>query len=291
MLQIKDVLKGQIILPRKTANKYNIYMEEKYPIWKFKLSDVCYQIATENNINSLATYMKQNSLKNLIFISDFEKPAWNSYIMPNLTEFDFIEKLSVHWTNIKDINEIHKCTSIRNLSLDNDDKTYIDFSKFPYIEHFVSWNRKGIENVWDIPTITDLTVAGLNRKQFPKNTNCLYTTKRLRILKTPLETLSFLEGNTSIKYLELSDFSKIKSLKEVGTLQQLEYLYIKANNVSDFSFLKDLSSLKALFIISKVAEFSFEYFENMPQLERIALSGNKDIQRFNLELKLTKNIV
>ena len=34
-------------------------MEEKYPIWKFKLSDVCYQIATENNINSLATYMKQ----------------------------------------------------------------------------------------------------------------------------------------------------------------------------------------------------------------------------------------
>uniref|UniRef100_UPI0023520206 hypothetical protein n=1 Tax=Capnocytophaga gingivalis TaxID=1017 RepID=UPI0023520206 len=190
-----------------------------------------------------------------------------------------------------DINEIHKCTSIRNLSLDNDDKTYIDFSKFPYIEHFVSWNRKGIENIWDIPTITDLTVAGLNRKQFPKNTNCLYTTKRLRILKTPLETLSFLEGNTSIKHLELSDFSKIKSVKEVGTLQQLEYLYIKANNVSDFSFLKDLSSLKALFIISKVAEFSFEYFENMPQLERIALSGNKDIQRFNLELKLTKNIV
>ena len=56
MLQMKDVLKGQIILPRKTANKYNIYMEEKYPIWKFKLSDVCYQIATENNINSLATY-------------------------------------------------------------------------------------------------------------------------------------------------------------------------------------------------------------------------------------------
>ena len=85
--------------------------------------------------------------------------------------------------------------------------------------------------------------------------------------------------------------SNPESSSGCGFSCSLEYLYIKANNVSDFSFLKDLSSLKALFIISKVAEFSFEYFENMSQLERIALSGNKDIQRFNLELKLTKNIV
>ena len=213
--------------------------ENKFPIFRFTNSDIEYQVITEENSTSLARYMQKNDLKKLIITSSENGPGWNGSTLPDLSDFVFLEELLIHWTNIKNIDGIHSCKNLKVLWLDNDDATSIEFSNFPYLEKFISWERKKIKNIWNVSTIKELTLAGLRKDNFTYG-EAFKSIEKLRILKTPLMDISFLSKNNKISFLELLDFSKIEDLSPLQTLVQLKHLRISAHKVKDFSFLKYL---------------------------------------------------
>ena len=260
-------------------------MKNKFPTFKFDYPETEeYQVITEENRDSLAKYMISKNLKKLIVISQEEEPAWNSSVMPDLSDFSFLDELCVHWTNISNIESVHYCINLKILSLDNDDKTAIDFSKFPFLEKFISWNRKNIKNIWNVPTLKELTLAGLKSNHFQSGV-ALNSLEELRIIRTPLEDISFLLESKKITFLELLNMSKIEDLSPLKHLIKLKHLRIVANKVKDFSFIKHLVNLETLYITSKVAEFEFDYFSALSNIRKINLSGNTSIQTFNRELK------
>lgn len=255
-------------------------MKNLFPIHKFNRSDVEYQILTDENQGELAKYMLNNHLKKLIITSDKDGIGWNQLFLPDLTGFDFIEELLVYWTNIKDIKGIHSCKNVKVLWLDNDDKTELDFSQFPKIEKLISWDRKGIDKIWDVGTIKDLTLAGIKKSDF-KPGIALKTIERLRIIKTPLEDISFLAECEQLVFLELLEMSKIEDLDVIGRLKNIKHLRIEANKVKNFSFIRFLKNLEKCYLSSKVGVFNVEDFKDFKKIEKINLSGNPKIQEVN----------
>lgn len=259
-------------------------MKDKFPIFKFANSSVEYQMVTEENEHSLAKYMQQEGLKRLIVISAADGAGWNKRELPNLDDFLFLEELSIHWTSIKDISGIHSCANLRALRLDNDDTTAVDFSYFPYIEEVVSWDRKNIISIWDVPSIRRLTLAGIKKRSFTHGA-ALSSIEKMRLLKTPIVDISFLSEARKVSFLELLDFSKVEDLSPLQTLTQLKHLRISANKVKDFSFLKHLVNLETLYISTKKGEFSEDCFSGLDRLRKVNLSGNRTIQEFNRRLQ------
>lgn len=258
--------------------------DSKFPIFKFANSNVEYHIITNDNKSSLAKYMQENDLKKLIITSNEDSYGWNNRELPDLRDFVFLEELLIYWTNIKNISGIHSCKNLKVLWLDNDDTTSIEFSNFPYLEKFISWERKNIKNIWNVSTIKELTLAGVRKNNFAYG-RAFDSIERLRLLKTSLTDISFLTQSKTISFLELLDFSKIEDLSPLKTLVQLKHLRISANKVSDFSFLKYLVNLEKLYISSKIGEFTKDYFSGLNKLQRVNLSGNVAIQKFNRELQ------
>jgi Leucine-rich repeat (LRR) protein len=261
-------------------------MRNIFPIYKFKRSDVEYQIITDENKATLSGYMHDNNLKRLIITPGDDKgKGWNHNYLPDLSSFDFIDELLVYWTNIDDIKGVEVCKNLKTLWLDNGDKTYIDFSNFSKLEKFISWDRKGIENIWDVPTLKILTVAGLKKGQF-KSGIALDSVQKLRILKTALEDISFLSRARNVFSLELLEMNKIKDLDVLGKLVQLEHLRIEANKVINFYFVKNLVNLKSCYIKSKVAKnIDVGCFLPLMELKDFNISGNEIMQIINAELK------
>jgi len=255
-------------------------MKNLFPTYKFNRSDVEYQMLTEDNQSKLAEYMWNNHLKKLIITSDKDGIGWNNLFLPDLTEFDFIGELLIYGTNIKDIKGIHSCKNVKVLWLDNDDRTELDFSLFPKIEKLISRERKGIDKVGDVKTIKDLTLAGLKRNGF-KSGVALKTIERLRIIKTPLEDISFLAECEQLVSLELLEMRKIEDLDVVSRLKNLKHLRIESNRVIDFSFIRFLKNLEKCYLSSKIGVFNVEDFKDLKKIEKINLSGNRKIQQVN----------
>ena len=264
-------------------------MKIEYPIYKFKLSEDQYQIITEENVDSLPYYMKENCLKKAIIISSEDKNGWNSTELPDLANFSFIEELLVYWTNIKNIKGIECCSLLKTLWIDNEDRTEIDFKKFPYLQKFVSWDRKNIQNIWEVPTLRELTLAGVKPNSFHSG-EALKSLTKLRVLNTSLKDISFIENGANIHFLELLNFSKIEDLTPLKQLKNLRHLRIDCNKVVDFSFLRDLINLETLYISSKVEAFEFDYFLGLTLLKKVNISGNSKIQTFNRELQKKMNL-
>lgn len=258
--------------------------DDKFPIFRFPNSDAEYQIITYENSSFLAKYMQEKGLKKMIVTSSEDGCGWNSSELPDLQDFTFLEELLIYWTNIKNISGIHSCKKLKVLWLDNEDTTPIYFSNFPYLEKFISWQRKNIKDIWNVPTIKELTLVGLKKENFIRG-RAFNSIEKLRILKTPLTDISFLSENYKISFLELLDFSKIEDLSPLQTLVQLKHLRISANKVKDFSFLKHLVNLEKLYVSSKIGEFKKDYFSELNKLQRVNLSGNTSIQKFNRELQ------
>lgn len=264
-------------------------MKIEYPIYKLKLSEDQYQIITEQNIDSLPYYMKENCLKKAIIISSEDKNGWNSTELPDLANFSFIEELLVYWTNIKNIKGIECCNLLKTLWIDNDDRTEIDFKKFPYLQKFVSWNRKNIQSIWEVPTLRELTLAGVKPNSFHSG-EALKSLTKLRVLNTSLKDISFMGNAVNIHFLELLNFSKIEDLTPLKQLKSLRHLRIDCNKVVDFSFLRNLTNLETLYISTKVGIFEFDYFLGLTLLKKVNISGNSKIQTFNRELQEKMNL-
>lgn len=257
-------------------------MKNIFPIYKFLNSDIEYQVITLENKDLLAQYMLSNNKKRLIITSD--SVGWNEITLPDLKEFYFIEELLVYWTNIKNIDGIHLCKNLKILWLDNNDKTEVFFENFPALEKVITWDRKGLERIWNVNTIKELTIAAINKKHFQGAQNAIQIEK-LRILKSSLDDISFLSTYKQMTFLELLDINKLEDLQPIENLLRLKHVRIIANKASNFSFIKKLKQIETCFLSSKIAEFRMEYFKDLTELKKINLSGNASIQNFNRELQ------
>ena len=247
---------------------------------KTKVSEKDFQVITEKNVSFLPEYMIKNALNRIIITPSENGIGWNSNYLPNLEPFNFIEELSVHWTKIDNIKGIEVCKNVKTLLLDNGDKTFIDFREFHKLERVFSWDRKGIEKIWNIPTLKDLSLAGLKRNHF-QNGIALDTLEKLRIIQTPLEDISFLLRGKNIYFLELLGMSKLDNLDIIGNMTNLTHLGIEANKVRDFSFIRNLINLERCFLCSKSSEMCLEDFLNFKKIKSLNISGNEKTRIIN----------
>lgn len=260
-------------------------MCNRYPAFSFTGSSTEYQVITPENSSVLAGYMRDRGLGRLIVTSaDDPRCGWNGTGLPDLKDFTFLEELLIYWSNVKKLDGIYSCANLRVLWLDNDDVTEVLFPRFPHLEKVVSWRRRGISSVWDVPTLKVLTLAGL--KDDDLRPGCaLDSLEKLRILKSSLTDLSLLAGNRQILFLELRGLSKIEDLSQLGSMTQLRHLRIEANRVKDFSFLRGLVNLERLYISSKAGEISVEQLSHLNKLQAVNLSGNVAMQTVNRALR------
>ena len=244
-----------------------------FPKFKFNLSDVEYFLLNKRNYKDLAAHMKRTDNHRLLVMSTDDESGWNEDYLPGMDSFDFLEELSIHWTKVDDITEAHKCKNVKTLLLDNGDKTKLDYSVFTKLENFVSWDRKGIENIWDVSGLKTLTVAGLKRNHF-KIGKAMETINKLRIITTPVDNIDFLGNCRQLTFLELKGMSKLEKMDILGTLTDLIHLRIEANKVRDFSFIAKLINLQKCYLSSKSAEMKYEDFINFKDIKKLVVDGN-----------------
>ena len=115
------------------------------------------------------------------------------------------------------------------------------------MQKFVSWDRKNIQNIWEVPTLRELTLAGVKPNSFHSG-EALKSLTKLRVLNTSLKDISFIENGANIHFLELLNFSKIEDLTPLKQLKNLRHLRIDCNKVVYLSFLRDLIKLEKNFI-------------------------------------------
>lgn len=258
--------------------------ENAFPFYKFKNSDDEYSILTSSNKNVLAKHMESNNLKKLIITSDEDEIGWNETYLPDLNEFEFIEELLIYWTNIKDITNIHSCKNLKVLWLDNDDTTKIDFQSFSKIEKIITWNRKGIDTIWNIPTLKSLTIANVKAKDYHSGST-LNSLNKLRVLKSNVEDLSFLSKAKNISFLELLSLSKLKDISFIEKMESIQHLRIDVNNIEDFSSIEKLSNITSCYLASKKGRLSIDYFKSLKKIEKFNFRGNNNMISTNKELK------
>lgn len=259
-------------------------IDDRFPTFKFNRSETEYYLLNNKNYKDLAAHIKQSSNYKLLIMSTDDDTGWNETFLPDMSSFEFLEELRIHWTNVNDITEIHKCKNLRTLIIDNGDKTPINFAVFSKLENFVSWDRKEIEDIWDVPNLKSLTVAGLKRNHFKKG-KALETISKLRIIKTPMDNIDFLGNCQQLAFLELLEMSKIEKLDILGTLPKLVHLRVEANKVKDFSFIAKLNKLQTCYLSSKNAEMNLTDFENLPEIKRVVVDGNNNAKAINKKLQ------
>lgn len=244
----------------------------EYPIWRFINSTVDYSVITSRNCKTLSEHMQKHNLSNLIIMGI--KNAWESPIMPNLKDFSFIKELRIIDTNIMDIDEIHYCHNLNTLMLQNNDNTQIHFSQFPVMTDFTSGNRIQLDAVWDCPTLKSITLVGVNKKYF-KEGKALENITQIRIIKSALASLEWMKGaESSLEYLQLSELSKLEKIDNLKAFENLKYLNVFANKLSNFSVMSFFHDLEYCYLSSKNGDFRFDDFTSFKELKDIWLNGN-----------------
>lgn len=254
-------------------------VNEKFPTYKFNLSDTVYCVLTKENQKDLASYMKEENFYNLLIDGRF----WEENYLNNMNQFDFLKELFVMWTKVDDLSPIQDIQSVEILTLDNGDKTNIDFSNFPNLKKIFSWKRSGIEKIWSVPTLKDLALGGLKRSDYIIGAS-LESFEKLRLVKTNVEDLMFLEETKNLKRLDLRGMSKLKNIEFLKKLTCLEYLFLEANQVRDFSVVNNLKGLRTCILKSKNAESCVDHFSQLKRLEKFALNGNENLRQVSREI-------
>ena len=249
-----------------------------------------FAILTPENYEKLPAYMQEKGIKKLQIKDD--SYGWNRDYMPSLKSFDFIDELFVFWTGIDDISEIQCLHNLKKLYLDNGDKTKIDFSNFSFLEVLLSWDRKNIETAWDIPSLKELKLYGLKKKQY-KEGESLKSLLSLDLRSTAVEDLSFLAQCKNLRKLCLYYMKQLKDISFLKNLEQLEYLSIEGNKIENFSVVSFLGNLKKCSLDSRIATADSNDFIHLKKLESFGLFGNNQMLKVSKEvrelLKIDKN--
>lgn len=249
-----------------------------YPTLQYKPS-LIYNCLTPENFKELSDYMKESQLFNLLvtpenwLLEDDEAELWNLDYLPDMSTYSFIKRLDIESTKISDLNPIHCCKSIEVLSLNNGDKTKIDFSCFPKLKEFYSWDRKGIKDIWNVVGLKKLELFGLKKQHFADG-EVLSSVEQLTIGNTAISNLDILKKCKKLKCLKLIGMSTLEDFSFLEELPQLTHLDVKANKLKDFSVFRSLTNLENCFIESKIGEAELSDFDNMKKLQNFKVIGN-----------------
>lgn len=88
------------------------------------------------------------------------------------------------------------------------------------------------------------------------------------------ESLAFLEGNDTLKHLDISNSRKLKQLGEVPTISKLDLLWLDTNSqLTDVTPIGNCSKLKTLCVTNNNKGYGYESIANVKNLEELILNA------------------
>lgn len=140
----------------------------------------------------------------------------------------------------------------------------------------------GLDKVWQLVFMLHLYYPGEVGMSY-------YKDDFLHSHRLNLDNLTEYKDILKIKALKHIDFQswigdyKIKDLRPLLALQQLEFLSLEEHGFSDISLLAQLPNLKKLYV-SRNNIKDFSVLAELPNLERLAITGNPIAGPFDLKL-------
>lgn len=202
-------------------------------------------------------------------------------VIPNnlgfLSDFSFIEGVSIITSRSIDISALHNLKNLRTLNLSKEFNQVIDFSHFRnLISCQISWNDK-IINFGKLRLLEHLILTGYKKNDLSEFEE-LISLKTLSIIQSTIVTLKGIGNLKFLEQLELVLLKRINSLEGIEQLQRLKKLHFEnCPNISDLGLLKDLHDLEVLLIHDGKNIQSLKPLKNLYKLKTIYLPGNTNI--------------
>jgi len=148
----------------------------------------------------------------------------------------------------------------------------LDFSKLPQLESLYLKDDKKVTNLNSLINLKDLLISS-TKKESCAHIKELKNLQELRI-SGAIKSLDGIEGLTKVVDVKISYSSKLVNISSLLKLPLLEKLHIeKCKLLNNFSFLKDNTCIKELFIDNID---SIDFVATMPNLERLNFWSCKD---------------
>lgn len=232
----------------------------------FKFLDEITQrsIVIENDrIDEYINYIIDNKITAVYLCDSFYKCSHMDFI----DKTNFIERLNISGTNIKDYGMLQHLKELKNLSIQA---------------------AEGYINLENNISITEL---GIKMNKNIKGLDKLINLKVLRLYKyTPKsKSLSELSNLTSLESLKISDSSieSFEGCEKLNKLEKLELSYLKKMYcIDELEKIKD--TLKVLEFNSCKKITNHDYVSCLSNLERLAFNRCSDIESINFINKLKK---
>lgn len=174
--------------------------------------------------------------------------------------------------NSEGILRLYTLKDLNSLSFEHP-SIKLDFSKLLQLETLYFKYNKGVTNLGALKNLKDLLIFSLNVPSCDILSE-LSNLEILRLTRGNFTTLQGIENLKKVKRFDVAYNSKLTDAKSLSLLSSLEKLHIeKCKLLTDFSFLKENTSIKELFIDNLD---SLEFVSTMPNLEKINFWFCKD---------------
>ena len=185
-----------------------------------------------------------------------------------LQDISFIQDIG----NVINFESIYNLKEMRKIYIHDKQKFTFDVSRFTKLQHLGGDYWNGLINLDKAYSLTSLVIC---KYPFPNlvQFSALRNLEVLHIYGSKIQNLDGVE-KLSIRELSLARNNKLDDIHKINEVSSLENLEIECcKKLLDFSFLKDNSNIKDLFI-DKLD--SIDFVESMPNLKKINFWNCKD---------------
>ena len=249
-------------------------------------------------------------------VKELELNYARGWIASDLGLLQKLTDLSCFWItdySIEDLAPLHCLHNLRSLSVVTTGRSEIHFSSFPKLESFsIDYSDQKLVGLFDCITLTNLFMncfKGRDSEPFGRLVNLerlrllspslgeikgfrhLKKVKELRLaLARRLDSLEGLEGMAALEDLMLQSIPNVKSIDEVGHLENLKDLYISGSG--------EIESLRCLEGVPNFARFAMDDkviadgdFSVFTRLEHLEFLGYVDKKHYNPRKKELKALL
>lgn len=232
-------------------------------------------ILNSNDFDTAVKVMKADNIRHLEINSNFFKKKELSF----LSEFNFIDGLSIISPSINDISPIHTLSNLKVLNIDHKLPGQINFQVFKNLEEcFFTWGIQGCETIFNVLTLHKLRIDNYDKLEIIE----LSKLKKLNNLALYYSGIVNLLGISSLKKLIKLDLTGSKLLEDIGAVKELKGLeelrLDDCKNLSNLEPVKDLKKLKSLSFNNIGNLSSIKYLSSLNKLEEIIFSDNTNIE-------------
>ncbi|MBS7230200.1 hypothetical protein KHA90_04110 [Flavobacterium psychroterrae] len=180
---------------------------------------------------------------------------------------------------------IYDLPNLRGLviSLYKDSDFILDCSKLPkslFSLNLSVWSKKHIVNIQSLnnTNLERLYVSDFDEKDLTK-LSCLPNLKSLSITRSKIKSLKGIETLTNLEYLSLGAVRSLTDISDFTTLHKLKRLDIDICwKLEDFSPIGNLKNIEHLQLQDCKSLKSIKFVEQMPKLKRLIALGTTVIQ-------------